>query len=306
MITGSSGLLGLNLAFEASKTHDVIGVDLNEINPIGFTTRVADLLEAGTMVNLLDEEKPDWLIHCAALASVDASEENPELAQRLNAELPGEIAEAAQARGIKMLYISTDAVFDGQKGDYLETDTPNPKNVYSRTKLDGERAVLEAAPDAIVARVNFYGWSLSGKRSLAEFFFNNLEAGRPINGFTDVYYNPMLANDLAEILLLMFEKELSGIYHVVSSEKLSKYEFAVRLAKIFGFDESLISPISVQDMGLKGERTNHLTLNTNKLVKDLGIKLPGIDEGLKNFSQLFNSSYPIFIRRMIKDQADGA
>jgi dTDP-4-dehydrorhamnose reductase len=306
MITGSSGLLGLNLAFEASKNHDVIGVDLNEINPIGFTTRIADLLVPGTMANLLDEEKPDWLIHCAALASVDASEENPELAQRLNTELSGEIAEAAYARGVKTLYISTDAVFDGQKGDYLETDTPNPKNVYAKTKLDGERAVLEAAQDAIVARVNFYGWSLSGKRSLAEFFFNNLEAGKPIKGFTDVYYNPMLVNDLAEILLLMFEKELSGIYHVVSSEKLSKYEFAVRLANTFGFDPDLISPISVQDMGLKGERTNHLTLNTDKLVNDLGIKLPGIDEGLKNFSQLFNSSYPVFIRRMIKDQAGGA
>ena len=306
MITGSSGLLGLNLAFEASKNHDVIGVDLNDINPIGFSTRIVDLLEAGTIPNLLDEEKPDWLIHCAALASVDASEENPELAQRLNAELPGEIAEAAHARGIKMLYISTDAVFDGQKGDYLETDAPNPKNVYARTKLDGERAVLEASPDAIVARVNFYGWSLSGTRSLAEFFFNNLAAGKAIKGFTDVYYNPMLVNDLAEILLLMFEKDLSGIYHVVSSEKLSKFDFAVRLANTFGFDPDLISPISVQDMGLKGERTNHLTLNTDKLSKDLNIQLPGIDEGLKNFSQLFNSSYPIFIRRMIKDQAGGA
>jgi dTDP-4-dehydrorhamnose reductase len=236
------------------------------------------------------------------VASIDGCVEAPELAQKLNAELPGEIAEAAHARGIKVLYISTDAVFDGQKGDYLETDTPNPQNLYAQTKLDGERAVLAASPDAIVARVNFYGWSLSGKRSLAEFFFNNLGDGNPIKGFTDVYYNPMLVNDLAEILLLMLCKGLSGIYHVVSSEKLSKYDFAVRLANTFGFDPELISPISVEDMGLKGKRTNHLTLNTEKLSRELNIQLPGIDEGLKKFAQLFNSSYPIYIRQMIKNE----
>ena len=99
----------------------------------------------------------------------------------------------------------------------------------------------------------------------------------------------------------MLCKGLSGIYHVVSSEKLSKYDFAVRLANTFGFDPELISPISVEDMGLKGKRTNHLTLNTEKLSKELNIQLPGIDEGLKKFVQLFNSSYPVFIRQMIKN-----
>jgi len=300
MITGSSGLLGLNLAVEASKEHNVIGVDLAEINAKGFNTRIADLLTPGTIETLLDEEKPDWLIHCAALANIDACEENPEIAQRLNADLPGEIATSAHSKGVKMVYISTDAVFDGQKGDYLETDVPSPQNHYAQTKLDGERAVLDAAPDAIVVRVNFYGWSLSGNRSLAEFFFNNLGTGNPIKGFTDVYYNPMLVNDLAEILLQMLSKDLSGIYHMVSSEKLSKYDFAVKLANTFGFDAELISPISVEDMGLKGKRTNHLTLNTDKLSKDLNIQLPGIDEGLKNFFQLFNSNYPTFIRQMKK------
>lgn len=300
MITGSSGLLGLNLALEALKEHEVIGVDLAEINPVGFKTRIADLLKPGVIEKVLDEEKPDWLIHCAALAVVDKCEDDPEFAHTLNAKLPGMIAEAVNERGIKMLYISTDAIFDGQKGDYLETDQPNPINVYAQTKLDGEKAVLEASPGAIVARVNFYGWSLTGKRSLAEFFFNNLEAGNQIKGFTDVYYNPLLVNDLAQILTEMLCKGLSGIYHVVSSEKLSKYDFAVKLANTFGFSPELITPISVQDMGLKAVRNNNLTLNTEKLQNDLGRKLPGIDEGLKRYKELFDSAYPEKIKQMVK------
>ena len=95
------------------------------------------------------------------------------------------------------MHVSTDAVFDGQAAATTEQDTPNPLSIYARTKLDGERGVAEANPDAIIARVNLYGWSLSGRRSLAEFFFNNLSAGKRVKGFTDVYFCPLLANDLA-------------------------------------------------------------------------------------------------------------
>ena len=199
-----------------------------------------------------------------------------------------------------MLYISTDAVFDGKSGDYLETDEPNPQNVYARTKLDGERAVIEEAPDAVVARVNFYGWSLTGKRSLAEFFFNNLKVGQQIKGFTDVYYNPMLVNGLALILMKLFEKDLNGIYHTVSSETLSKYDFGVRLAEKFEFDPELITPVSISDAGLVASRSNNLTLSTEKITTDLGIEMPGVSEGLQKYKKLYEEKYPEHIRQMIK------
>ena len=189
------------------------------------------------------------------------------------------------------MHISTDSVFDGTRGNYHEEDTPNPLGVYSRTKLAGEFAVAEADPTAIIARVVLYGWSVTGKRSLAEFFYNNLSAGRQTNGFTDVFFCPLLANDMAHLLIDMLAKSLSGLYHVVASEHLSKYEFGVRIAQRFGLDASLIKPISVQEAGLKAARSPNLILRTDKLTRDLGEAPPGINSGIEKFYNLYESGY---------------
>jgi dTDP-4-dehydrorhamnose reductase len=127
--------------------------------------------------------------------------------------------------------------------------------LYARTKLKGEQVVLAANPQALVARVNFFGWSLSGSRSLSEWFFNNLSAGNSIMGFTDVYFCPLLANDLAKILLKMLDIGAQGLFHVVSSECSSKYDFGVRLARLFDFDETLIRPALVSEAGLAAVRS---------------------------------------------------
>ncbi len=100
--------------------------------------------------------------------------------------------------------------------------------------------MAQANPQAIIARVNFYGWSLNGTRSLGEFFYRNLSAGKNVKGFTDVLFCPLLVNHLVDLLLTMAEKDLKGLYHVVSSEHLSKYEFGCRIARLFDLDEKLI------------------------------------------------------------------
>jgi dTDP-4-dehydrorhamnose reductase len=293
MITGARGLLGLNLALQAAETHTVIGVDkLDILKPDSFEMRQIDLLESGAIDHALDEIKPDWVIHCAALANVDACEEQPELAHRLNAELPGQLATETARRGIRLVHLSTDAVFDGARGDYKESDPTHPLSLYARTKLEGEQAVLAADPQAIVARVNFFGWSQSGNRSLAEFFFYNLSQGKAVNGFKDVYFCPLLANHLADLLLEMLAKGLYGLYHVVSTEKLSKYEFGVRLAHTFSLDAGLITPIPVAQAGLKAARSPNITLNTEKLTRDLGHPAPDVQHGLNGLKKLYEQGYP--------------
>jgi dTDP-4-dehydrorhamnose reductase len=247
---------------------------------------------------LLDDVQPDWVIHCAALANVDVCEQQPELAESLNADLPGKIARETAQRGMPMVQISTDAVFDGTRGNYSEADVPHPLNVYAETKLAGEQAALEGNPLAIAARVNFYGWSASGTRSLAEFFFNNLEAGKPFNGFEDVFTCPLQVNQLGEVLLEMLEKGLSGLYHVVSSQQSSKYALGVALAEKFGFDPALIQPISVKDAGLSAVRSPNLTLNTGKLAEALGEPLPDIESGLDRLYRLYKDGY----RERLKQQ----
>ena len=228
----------------------------------------------GAVQRLLDQTQPEWVIHCAALANVDACESDPQQAQQMNSEVPRELAEYVARGGARLIHVSTDAVFDGQTGNYSEEDTPNPLGVYARSKLAGELAVAEANPQAIIARVNLFGWSISGKRSLAEFFFNNLSAAKPCMGFTDVYFCPVLANDLGNVFLKMLDAGLSGLYHAVGSQCLSKYEFGVQIARRFGFDERLVIPTSVQNSGLKAARSPNLTLRTEKLHPRFGRASP--------------------------------
>jgi len=179
---------------------------------------------------------------------------------------------------------------------YTEEDQPNPPGVYSQTKLDGERAVQEANPEAIIARVNFYGWSLRGNRSLGEFFVNNLSEGKNVNGFTDVIFCPMLVNQTARLLIEMLEKKLSGLYHVVGTQAMSKYQFGVEIARTFGLRENLISPKSVLSSSLTAHRSHNLWLSIHKLSTDLGRDIPEFSTGLDEFYAQFQQGYPQKIR----------
>ena len=299
LVTGASGLFGLNLALETAKDHEVFGtVKDHAITTDAFSVLQTDLLVPGAVERLLDKTKPDWIIHCAALANVDACEANPALARQLNSELPKKLATYVGRGGARLVHVSTDAVFDGQRGDYTEEDLPNPLSVYAQSKLDGERAVAEANPRAIIARVNLFGWSLTGKRSLAEFFFYNLSAGKRVMGFTDVYFCPLLANHLARVFLKMLASDLNGLYHVVSRDCFSKYDFGMMIAQRFDLDESLITPSSVEGAGLKAARSPKLTLRTDKLTQDLGEPPPGLSTGIEHFYTLYQQGYPQKIRKL--------
>ena len=299
LITGASGLLGLNLALEMCGQHTVFGtVNQHPLHTALFTVIQADLLALGALEDLFELTRPDWVIHCAALANLEACESDPALASQMNTELPRQLAHlCAQTRrhvtrgGARLVHISTDAVFDGSQGGYTETDPPNPLGVYARTKLEAELAVAAADPSAIIARVNLFGWSMDGNRSLAEFFFNNLSAGKHVNGFTDVIFCPLLVNDLSAILEQMLILGLSGVYHTVSSECLSKHDFGVRLAGRFGLDTNLITPISVQQAGFKVARAPNLNLSTEKLSGALGEPLPSISPMLDRFYTLYQQGY---------------
>ena len=304
LITGASGLLGVNLALEAAKDHTVTG-QINELflNGAPFMQLSGDLLEPGAVDSLLGAARPDWVIHCAALADIDACENNPTLAEKLNAELPGTIAKSCKSRA-KLVYISTDAVFDGTKDEYFEDDVPNPRSVYARTKLAGERAVMESNMDSIVARINLFGWSIYGNRSLAEWFFYNLQAGKPVRGFSDVFFCTQLVNDLAGVLLQMLSQNLSGLFHVVGADCVSKYEFACEIARRMGIAENMVTPIRVEEFGLKAARSNNLRLNTGKLQKVLHKSIPRLSTGLDRFFTQYQQSYPHLLRRMVDNSIE--
>ena len=302
LITGASGLLGINLAMEAMRSCEVIGLDRGKLKSAPFQVLTADLLNTDEIYSLLRTTNPDWLINCAALASLEKCEDDPVQAKMLNTDLPRELAIACAIRNIRLVHISTDAVFDGTKeGFYTEEDQTSPPGVYSKTKLDGERAVQEVYPQAIVARVNFYGWSLGGRRSLGEFFVNNLREGKAVNGFTDVIFCPVLVNVTARLLLEMLQKDLSGLYHVVGAQPMSKYQFGVEVARTFGLREALISPQSVETSSLTAKRSHNLWLSIHKLSTALGHEIPAFSTGLEEFYTQFQQGYPQRIRSYQQD-----
>lgn len=311
LVTGASGLLGLNLALttatEANKDLVVVGqVNRHIVRTGTFTVIQTDLLAPGAVERLIEHVQPDWVINCAALAILDACEADPALAHQLNVELPRTLALHVARSGARLVHISTDAVFDGQRGNYTEEDTPNPLSVYARTKLEGEQAVAAANPEAIIARVNLFGWSLTGKRSLAEFFFYNLRIGKEVMGFTDVCFCPLLVNDLARLLLKMLEQGLSGLYHVVSRDCVSKYNFGVALARKFGLESDLVKPASVSESGLQASRSPRLTLKADKLARALGESPPNLSTGLDRFYTLYQQGYPQILKEMGKESGQGS
>jgi dTDP-4-dehydrorhamnose reductase len=297
VVTGASGLLGLNLSLQISANDGVLGIaNTSPLKGLSFEIREMDLVSDNFEEDILETYKPDVVIHCAAIANLEECEKNPELAYQTNAIVPGDLAYQCRKRGVKFVHISTDAVFDGKTGNYSEDDLTNPLSVYAKTKRAGEKNVQKQNSDAIIARVNFFGWSLSGTRSLGEFFVNNLISKNPVNGFVDVNFCPLYVSHLSDLLLAMVRADLSGIYHVVSSEHMSKYEFGCAIAEKFGLDHTLINPISVTESNLKAERSLNLTLSTKKLSSDLHLTIPTPQDGINQFYEFYQSGYAQNIR----------
>ena len=300
LVTGATGLLGLNLSLRASEQrYTVIGLaHTRKLREIPFELQYVDLLDTQQALNVIQDTKVDAIIHCAAIANINAAEQFPEITQILNVGVPARLAEKAADWQIPFIHISSDAVFDGRTGGYVESDSPNPLSLYARSKLESEAGVLRNNPKAMVARVVFFGWSLSGTRSLSEFFFNNLRAGQSVQGFTDTYFSPLYVEDLADLLLEMLARGLSGVYHVTSLQAMSKYTFGVNIAQRFGFDPSLIEPVRAADLDRGAIRSLNLTLKPDKLQADLDCPLPTVDDGIEKLYQRWQEGYPAYLQRL--------
>ncbi len=286
-------MLGANLVLAALDRCEVMAHAYPPaLREMGFTSLASDLTVAGEVERLLRETRPDWVVHCAAQADVDACERDPESALRLNAELAGSVARAAARRGSRLVHISTDAVFDGVKGNYRETDAPAPVNQYGVSKRAGEAAVAAALPQALILRTNFFTWPAPGKVGLAGWFLERLESGEPCPGFVDSSFSPLLGSTLAGVVLDLLELGVSGVLHAAGRTCLSKYEFGVRLAQAFSLEPSIIRPAQSSTAGLAARRGQQLCLNPARLEHALARRMPTIVEELGRFAQEREAGFP--------------
>lgn len=286
-------MLGANFIATAQQLHESLVAVSHQhgFNLSGIEHVSADLTDHRKADELVQLFQPAWIVHCAALTNVDWCEAHPKEAQLVNVEMSRHLAAAARRVGARMVYISTESVFDGKVGNYSEADVPGPLNVYAKCKLAGEQAVLEEQEQSLIVRTNIYGWNMQQKSNLAEWALDRLEAGQPVPGFGDAIFTPILVNDLSEIILDMMKRQLSGLYHVAGSQPCSKYEFAVRLAKVFGLDSQLVHRESVANSNLRAPRPKITSLQTSKVSEALGRRMPDLQSGLKRFKALRDSGF---------------
>lgn len=275
LITGASGFLGANAVRLLSPSHDVVGL-VRDINSAPWCAQKvsADLIAADALERAVHEIAPDVVLHCAGIADLGACEANEGLAMRVNAEASGVLASAANRAGASFIYVSTDAVFDGERGWYAEDDPVSPNNAYGRSKVAGEEAVLAAHPTAVIARTNFFGWSPNGHRSILEFFIRELGAGNRVAGFVDYTVTSLFVEDVVRSLELLTASDESGVFHLVARDALSKFDFGTLVAAEFGLDASLIE--ASEGLG----HPKNLSLRSDRLAELRGSALPTQAEGI--------------------------
>lgn len=282
LVTGASGFLGANLGHWLNGRARRVGMSRSASTPGLFDETVAvDLLDPDAVSASIRRLQPDVIVHTAAFASHVGCEADSVLAHRMNVDAARTVASAAAATGARLIHISTDAVFDGARGGYRETDEPSPFSVYGESKLLGEQAVLGELPSALVVRTNFFGWSPTGTRSILEFFVNALSEGTSVQGFTDFLVTSIYAQQLAAVLFEIASLPIEGLLHVASADAVSKYDFGVTIARAFELDESLIAP-TPQGVGPDGiSRSRDISLNTDRLASLLGRRPPSQGEGIE-------------------------
>ena len=259
MILGSSGFLGANwLRFLLDGGHEVIAhANSSVIFGDGKLTAIQqDLEEFGSGYRIVEEFSPDVIINCAALADIEKCEKYPKLAKRLNSDLPKELAQAGMKIGAQLIHVSSDGVFGASVTSRNNLDIPTPMNNYGHTKLEGERLVIDHHPTALVVRTNIVGWSPKGNRSLLEYFYNRLQIGEKAPGFTDVFFRPVGATNLVKVVQHFIESglERGGVIHLTGEDLVSKWDFGVMVARLFGFDELLVTPSTIDQSDLKVRR----------------------------------------------------
>jgi len=297
LITGVSGLLGNNLAHYFKDKYEILGLYNSHPVTIGsICTEKCDISDKDSIRKIISEFNPSITLHCASLTDLDQCEISKELTKKINVLSTRNLIENIKNKDIKLIYISTDAVYDGVKGDFSESDHINPLGYYGLSKYEGELEVAKKE-NSLIFRTNIFGWNIQDKKSLAEWMLGELKAGRRINCFKDVYFSSIYTLEFARAIDLAIQGNLNGVYNCGASDTCSKYEFALKIADWFGLDKTLINPSSIDEFNFKAKRGKQLTLNVNKLQKALDYKLPTINQCLEAFYKDYRCGLPEKIKQ---------
>jgi len=286
--------LSVKEAFETYATYNLRAIKLDGCDLVRLDKTVRDdVLDLGRRL------KPEVVIDTAALHNVDYCEAHRDEAWKVNVEGTRNVADACEEVDAKMIFISTDYVFDGTKTSYTEEDIPNPLNFYGKTKLEAENLVKEAGVEYAIARTSvIYGWnpgelaglqSSSGKSmNFVIWAINKLKKGEEISTVTDQYGSPTYADNLAEALLALSKSEREGVYHTAGKTCINRFDFAKRIAEVFELDGGLIKPVTSDAFKQVAERPKRCCLDVSKAERELRVRFLTVEEGLEKMKEQYS------------------
>ena len=278
LVTGVKGQLGFDVVRELEKRNmEAVGVDIEEM----------DITDAQSVDRVIREAAPDAVIHCAAYTAVDAAEDNEELCRKVNAEGPQNIANVCKALDIKMIYISTDYVFDGQgERPWEPEDERHPLSVYGQTKYEGELAVQNTLEKYFIVRIAWV-FGVNGK-NFVKTMLRLAETHNKLTVVNDQYGSPTYTYDLARLLVDMVLTDKYGIYHATNEGICTWYEFACEIFRLAGI-EMEVAPVSSDEYPAKAKRPENSRMSKDKLEANGFERLPAWQDALKRYLEIIRA-----------------
>ena len=287
LITGANGFLGYYLVDQLlKKNFSVIATGKGEsrlpFTGNNFVYKVMDFTDPFSVDAVFNEYKPGVVVHAGAMGKPDECEMNQMLAYVVNVEGTVNLLLNAEEQESFFVFVSTDFVFDGEKGMYTEEDAPRPINYYGRTKMEAEEAVKDYPFDwCIVRTVLVYGKNYSGRNDILSIVKDKLEKGEEYSVVDDQLRTPTYVEDLAKGIVAVIEQKAKGIFHISGKDVLTPYQMAIKTADHFGLNKSLIKKVTAAEFSQPAKRPPKTGFVIERARKELGYEPLSFDEGLK-------------------------
>lgn len=305
LVLGASGLTGYKAMQLGKSRFEMVGT-YNIRNPLDKSLLKLDISKEDDLKRIFHDIKPDIVLNTTALHNVDYCESHPDEAFKINVEAVGKMVDLCNNLGSALVHLSTDFVFDGNKGNYSEEDSPNPLSVYAKSKLEGERQVTRCNSHLIIRTSVIYGWtpletqgstSSSGKpMNFALWALSKMSKNEELKIVNDQFTSPTLADVLAEATLSLAATTKIGLYHVSGTSCLSRYEFVRKIAATMGYPQDSIKSIDSKSLVQAAKRPRDSCLNCVKVQRELNYRLLNVDESLAVMRSQIEAENPALIK----------
>jgi len=276
LITGAAGFLGENLYKKLKKRYEVVGIDIKKDK---FVECLVDLTDVKKTKDFIEKAKVDIIIHTAALTDVEYCQTHQDESYNINVRGTKNLIDCLNNPKIKFIFISSDYVYDGVKGNFNEQSSTNPLNYYGKTKLEAEQIVKKHKNHLTLRSTVIFGWSEQSKNFFMQLFRNQKE-NNLMKVPTDQYSNPTYVNLLVEIIHKSIVKDLTGLFIATGPEALNRYDFALRTCDLFDFNKKIIIPVTTKDLNQVAPRPLNCSTCSNKIREELKIDFPSLKESL--------------------------